>query len=47
MEFDLHIITNGNRANISFDYSNQNEIDTQQLKDAVNKNPLANFEKDE
>ena len=36
MEFDLHIITNGNRANISFDYSNQNEIDTQQLKDAVN-----------
>ena len=37
MEFALHIITNGNRANISLEYDNPKNIDKEELKNAINK----------
>ena len=36
MEFDLHIISNGNRANISLEYDNKENIDKEKLKQAIN-----------
>ena len=32
MEFDLHIITSVNRANISMEYDNKESIDKEKLK---------------
>lgn len=36
MEFALHVITNGNRANISLEYDNPKNINKEQLKNAIN-----------